>query len=51
MDMNNYKICRFQWGKIVWISKCNEFATLKGEIEIHVSNGSRKENEICANKK
>ena len=28
-------------GKIVWTSKCNEFVTLKEEIEIHVSNGSK----------
>lgn len=28
-------------GKIVWTSKCNEFITLKEEIEIHVSNGSK----------
>ena len=30
-------------GKIVWTSKCNEFVTLKEEIEIHVSNGSKKD--------
>mgnify|MGYP000139198897 FL=1 len=28
-------------GKIVLTSKCNEFVTLKEEIEIHVSNGSK----------
>lgn len=28
-------------GKIVWTSKRNEFVTLKEEIEIHVSNGSK----------
>lgn len=28
-------------GKIVRTSKCNEFVTLKEEIEIHVSNGSK----------
>ena len=31
-------------GTIVWTSKCNEFVTLKEEIEIHVSNGSKKDN-------
>ena len=31
-------------GKIVWTSKCNEFVTLKEKIEIHVSNGSKKDN-------
>ena len=30
-------------GKIVWTSKCNEFVTLNEEIEIHVSNGSKKD--------
>lgn len=36
-------------GKIVWTSKCNEFVTLKEEIEIHVSNGS-KNDDTKANK-
>ena len=36
-------------GKIVWTSKCNEFVTLKEEIEIHVSNG-RKNDDTKVNK-
>lgn len=30
-------------GTIIWTSKCNEFVSLKEEIEIHVSNGSQKD--------
>lgn len=32
-------------GKIVWTSKCNEFVSLKEEIEIHVSNGIKEKTE------